>query len=274
MNWYKQIKISYTRAKQWDQETLDRIGQLFLEGNNISQVAKIMNIPRTTLTSLNKKYKWKESRVFSQDELDTIGELISEGNSLTEIANMLNIPRSTLSWMRGKYNWESFDEQKRKWWKQLADSYLEGLSFDDVAAKFNTTNISVRNALIFLGLKDKIRSQSEISKQKWQDEDFRNKMMEYHGSDENRKRVSEWSKKNWQNPEMRKRLTDAPTQWWAERGGLEGYLTSIPKEQAITYLNGLVARKHTENPDMAFAIKNKYMQIIERANSEPQLPTI
>jgi DNA-binding CsgD family transcriptional regulator len=50
---------------------------------------------------------------------------------------------------------------------------------------------------------------------------------------------------------------------WEKRGGMEGYLKSMTKENAIKYLYGFVGRIWNANPQQASAVKNKYMEIIE-----------
>jgi hypothetical protein len=49
---------------------------------------------------------------------------------------------------------------------------------------------------------------------------------------------------------------------WEQKGGLEGYLKSISKDRAISFLMQFIGRIYNINPQRASKIRNKYMEII------------
>ncbi len=65
----------------------------------------------------------------------------------------------------------------------------------------------------------------------------------------------------------KKRMSEMKLKEWEQKGGLEGYLKSLPVDKAIRYLEQFVQRiKQTEGNDAAFAIRTKYRNIIDENN--------
>jgi len=169
-------------------------------------------------------------REWSTEELEEIKKLIQKGKSYRYVGEMFKVSPRSIEGLNKKYQWLNKKEELIKKYRWIASLYLlppegKGISGYQLRKEYGLSNSDIVSALKFLNKSEFYRFPND-------------------------KYVME-------------QRSRSAKEWWEDHGRLEGYLTSISKEAAISFLNNLVSNINKTNNRKAFSVYNKYMQIIE-----------
>ena len=85
MNWYNiQLKIAMPKWIRWTDDQIETIKKLVNEGKSFSEIARMFNVHKKSISILNDKYKWRDLKQDRRAWEGTLYRMVGRGALWTE----------------------------------------------------------------------------------------------------------------------------------------------------------------------------------------------
>jgi len=306
MNWYKQIiKEAFPKKIEFSEEDIEVIKELIEKGNSLRQVSEAAGVSKGVIERLDRKYQWSQpaKKRIDDEYAQKIKDLVDKGYNFQRIIDSLPISFYHINKIIKDYNIptnffkpEPLSEEEKNEMERLYTE--EGLGLLEIAKRMGRSDRTVSYYLTKKGIYKSDRAAVKFFKPS--EEDIKKIDYWYTLPPKGEGRSLNWisgkfgvsvgSLLRWfrktgreirsateqkQTPATKDDMSLAQMLVWEERGGFKGYLQSLPKEQAIRFLNRFVIVIFEENKGKAMFIRDKYMKIINESNppEETQQPS-